>query len=212
VLFVAATQFSSTFATVTPMPDDVITSDGRAVTFDVLTNDVTDATERIVKTVDLVGSTMNMAGMDLTLLASSTVEVPGTVSSSASTGSITFVPTPGFTGVSKFDYTADDSDMSAAAAVLVTITVGESVSSFSFLQPNAISTEAAVGTVRGGLFNVATVTPAGPNAAALTSLLKPVNEGPDNFAANTSLNAVKQNFGALFASFFNSFAIFRGGN
>jgi hypothetical protein len=207
---VAFNQFSSTFAAPTGTADTVFTEPGVPVTFDVLANDSTttsDSTFRVFGT-DVVGGPGRRAGTDLVLTASATVEVPGTVSSSATfgDGTITFAPTAGFTGVTQFEYSIKDSS-GTSGAILVTIKVQDDVK-LTFLQPKQISTFDAVGTVRGGLFKAAEFTLATPDDNALDALLNPVTD-VDNFAVNTSFQVVNKSFTDLFVTFFG---IFRGGN
>ncbi len=91
----------------------------------------------------------------------------------------------------------------------VPITVGKDTPAdkLPFLIPKAVSTKDAVGTVRGGLVNVAAVTAGNPNAASLDFLLNPVFD-VDNFAANTAFGPVTKTFDSLFTDFFGTF---RGG-
>jgi hypothetical protein len=79
----------------------------------------------------------------------------------------------------------------------------------SFAIPGLVSNAAAVGFVRGGLFNVAAFQPAAPNPPALTAILKPVTQGTALFPTNTSFQAVQNQFNIVLLSFFD---IFFGGN
>jgi hypothetical protein len=187
----AAAQISSTLAfdaTDTAVNDVSFTSDSRAVFIDVLANDLaTSATKTITD-------------------ADKTLPNKGGSAVASGTG-ILYTPLAGFVGVETFGYEVTLGSTSSLTAT-VTVTVGADPK-VSFAIPGQISTAAAIGTVRGGLFNAASFSGASPNAAALTTLLSPVTfSANDDFLANSAFQVVNDNFALIFSDFFS---IFRGG-
>jgi hypothetical protein len=214
---VAATQFSSTFAT-TPLAianiDVATTRQGAEIKIDVLANDIYDDDDAGGTGSSDTPNPMMVPVATLPGRALFTFVQPdaaqGVVTSDFSIDrikpTVLFTPAGGFFGDATFEYLFSVSGASSAS-VVVTVTVTE-VPALTFLPPNAVSTAAAVGTVRGGLIDVASFSAAGQNTASLTALLDPVTD-VDNFAALTSFEVVTQSFEIQFANFFN---IFRGGN
>jgi hypothetical protein len=67
--------------------------------------------------------------------------------------------------------------------------------------PNQVSAAAAVGSVRGGLFNAAAFSRASPNPGSLTAILGPISEG------GTSNDVVRKSFFTIFDGFFNTLPV-----
>jgi hypothetical protein len=149
--------------------DVASTTDSRAVSIDVLANDV--ATSSATKTVTAV-ATPSKGG-----------------ASSFTAAGVVYTPLRGFTGVETFEYTATLGDSTELMAT-VTVTVGNAPE-VSFAIPNQISTASAIGLVRDGLYADSSL-----KAGDLTALLNPVTfTGSTNDffskASNDALNSLR---------------------
>jgi hypothetical protein len=209
---VAATQFSSTVATIAAGADIASTIESRGfVIIDIIANDIDSNTNAPIQITGSSGNALITQKINTFDATGASIVLPsgGNVDFSTTDGTLAYTPKAGFSGDDTFMYSYVITGPSAAPVsdTLVTVTVLKQ-EPLSFFQPKAISTFDAVGSVRGGLFNVADFTPAAPNAASLTALLNPVTD-IDNFSANTSFEVVTKSFNALFVTFFG---IFRGGN
>lgn len=106
-----------------------------------------------------------------------------------------YTPLKGFSGVETFGYTAILGDSTQLTAT-VTDTVGKDPKA-SFAITNQISTVAAIGLVRGGLYTDSS-SPASPKAGDITALLTPVTFTYNNdFLAKTSTDVVKLSLNSL---------------
>jgi hypothetical protein len=209
---VAGTQFSSTFAQNTGVPDVATTSSSKLVVINVADNDFVIATPKngggttMVKT-GLASGDLRRYTLTLGTKLAANGDVAVVVGSNGVADYFTYTPNSGFVGTDTFGYTFITRPVPAgrpnnpSAEVIVKVTVTAAVPR-SFVIPGLISNADAVGTVRGGLFNFAALTPGTPGTAALNSTINPVIGGSDNFVANSSLQAVSQNLQLSFRDFF----------
>jgi hypothetical protein len=191
-VLVAASRLSSTLAACTAKDDSESTTVNTPVTIDVLANDcvATSGTKSVT------GVTRYDQG------GSATFPPDGSL--------LVYTPSAGFTGVETFTYTATFGiNTGQTATVTVTVTaapVSPGVIPIQlFAIPNKVSTEAAIETVLGGIFNAAALNQASPEAATLTALLDPVANTGDNddFLAKTSLDVVRNRFSIVLLDFLN---------
>jgi hypothetical protein len=123
------------------------------------------------------------------------------------TPTVLFTPTDGFTGTATFSYFFTV-ESAVSTSVDVTVTVTPTVTP-PFLLPskNFVSKEEAKGSLRGNLFDVASVTPFAPDAATLTAVLDFVTDDDMNdFVAKTSPEKVENLFATQLAGFLSIFS------
>jgi hypothetical protein len=206
--------------------DSIATAYETAVTIDVSgTDTVTDGVSSSKSIEDaLKAGDMSLYAIDsttgLTQPSDGTVVV---VTGDADTpDQLKYTPDSGFTGTDTFTYKftvgaktsgSKHGSTTASAAATVTVTVKSSGKPTVVKQtveiPDRVSSGNAVTYNFEGLVNIAAVTPAAPDMDSFNAIVGPVVGDSDNFAANTSTEAVKQNLSTILLNFFN---FFRGGN
>jgi hypothetical protein len=210
------TTYADTAVTIDVSGTDTVTNGGSS----------TKSIEAALKDGDMTDYKIDSSSSGLTQPSDGTVVVD--LGDTDTPDKLTYTPDSGFTGADTFTYAftvgAADSSVSSATQhgdtaapsgfATVTVTVSPAVVSTPVVKqtveiPGLVSSGNVVKSTQVGLSNIAAFTPSAPDADVFNAIVGPVVGDSDNFAANTSTEAVQQNLSTIFNSFYN---FFRGGN